>query len=578
MNAVTVPRVMHWWWDGCPPPPEYLEFRQRWVDLHPAWRLEIWNEQRWLTEFGSHPAAALYSGREQYSRYAHEWGWKTNIARYVLLEQYGGLWIDADLEPRKPVDPLIAQIEGEQAAGNALAAYEDTRHVNNAFLATPVGGAFISAVVDGLRRRVEAKRRRPSNVATGPHYLTDLHATQPGLVVLDRKLIYPMHWSELDQRDSEYPDAYTIHHWHRKTLENQQKPKSLVTGQLAQRGGAAPVAPQIRKRPQPTNRKRYGAVQRSGPSKGPSITSIPRAINPLKGLTPDNVMIALASFAVSVPRHQAIVELGVYKGKTTLMLAWGARQGKRAHVWGFDPWDLPGERFPWSELQNPTQQHRVEFTDPRTRHAAEYNVKSLGFTRDVTLARKFSVDAGQQWTGPKVGLLFIDGDHSYDAVRADLTAWAPHLAPGARIAFDDHAPTHPDVPRAVTDMVNAGILMPVTMYHDRLAVTRLEPRALEILANPPVATEAGPPHDPPVDDGGSELSSTPDPEPVAMQPEQPRDELAVRSGELDDAEPGTPLADLTITQLKVLCRARGIVLGARKDKRASILQALREGF
>jgi hypothetical protein len=549
--------------------------------------LEIWNEARWLAEYGQHPAAALYTGRERYSRYAHEWGWKTNIARYVLLQQYGGLWIDADLEPLRPVDPLIAQIEGDDAAGNALAAYEDTRHVNNAFLATPAGGAFISAVVDGLQRRVEAKRRRPSNVATGPHYLTDLHAARSDLVVLPRELIYPMHWSELDQRGSEYPDAYTVHHWHRKTLENQQKRAAVTPTPTTQKGGAAPVAP-IRRRAQPVNRQRYGAVQRSGPRKSPQLTSIPRAINPLPGLTPDNIMITLADLAAQVPRHRAIVELGVFKAKTTIMMAWGARQGKRAHVWAFDPWDLPGDRFPWSELQNPTQQHRKEFTDPRTRQAAAYNVKSLGFSKDITLSRDFSVHAAGRWSGPKIGLLFIDGDHSYDAVRADLAAWAPHMAPGARIAFDDHASTHPEVVQAVTDMVNAGILTVPAIYHDRLAVVRLEPNALNILANPPttvevhrtetepVTTEVKPPYDPPKDAGGSELTPTPEVEPATT--EATVNNLVVGTDELLDITPGTLIDDLTIAQLKALCRARGIVLGARKDKRAEILAALRQGF
>ena len=39
-----------------------------------------------------------------------------------------------------------------------------------------------------------------------------------------------------------------------------------------------------------------------------------------------------------------------------------------------------------------------------------------------------------------VHLVFVDGDHSYQGVRADIDAWAPKLAPGGIIAFHDFAP------------------------------------------------------------------------------------------------------------------------------------------
>jgi len=40
------------------------------------------------------------------------------------------------------------------------------------------------------------------------------------------------------------------------------------------------------------------------------------------------------------------------------------------------------------------------------------------------------------WSKP-VGLLFLDGDHRYDAVRRDLDCWLEHLTPDAAVALDD---------------------------------------------------------------------------------------------------------------------------------------------
>ena len=287
-------------------------------------------------------------------------------------------------------------------------------------------------------------------------------------------------------------------------------------------------------------------------------------IRKIPGLTPESVALALADMAAQVPPDRAIVELGTYQGRTALFMAWGARQGRGAHVYAIDPWDLPGKRGPYN--QNPEGgrgKHRKAFTDPGTYNWARYNVRANGYANQVSLIRDFSVKAAEKWSAGPVGLLFVDGDHRYDAVRADVSAWAAHLAPDAVIAFDDYAATHPEVIRAVDDMVNEGILEPVEVYHDRLAVTRLASGGLEPLT---AITSEGVEPEP----------ETSDPDPVATQP-LPSEEVTVRAGELEGVAEGTPVEDLNVNQLRALAKARGIKLGARKDKRAEIVAALRAG-
>ena len=58
------------------------------------------------------------------------------------------------------------------------------------------------------------------------------------------------------------------------------------------------------------------------------------------------------------------------------------------------------------------------------------------------------------WTR-RVRLLWIDGDHSYEGVRRDLTAWQPFLLPECQIVFDDLI--NPDIgPRRLIDELIAG--------------------------------------------------------------------------------------------------------------------------
>lgn len=319
----------------------------------------------------------------------------------------------------------------------------------------------------------------------------------------------------------------------------------------------------------------------------------PSTFKQVKGVTPVGVEIALADFAAAVPADQEIVELGTYHGKTALVMAWGARQGHGAHVTAIDPWDLPGNVY------------GDEMGDlGSARKWAGYWVRSLGYSNDVRLIRAFSHEAAESWSVPeidtvkRVGLLFVDGDHTAEGARRDIEAWAPHLAPGATIAIDDYVnPNYPGVAEAIDALVQEGVLTHVQVFHDRLGVTRLSVREEWAITGPaaePIGaiTSEGVSFSP----GGQLVTGDldrealeaewrgVDPEGVAAleasaaaMDSDTDVSTRVQPGELGDVEAGTPIADLTIPHLKELARYRGIVLGARKDKRSEIIQALKDG-
>lgn len=153
----------------------------------------------------------------------------------------------------------------------------------------------------------------------------------------------------------------------------------------------------------------------------------------LSGLIPAEVGERLAGLASEVPSRRAIVEIGSYRGKSACYLAAGAQAGAGAHVWAVDPWDTPGNVDGFGN-----EVRRLKFADPATRAIFDQQVASMGLAPHVTALQGFSVDVAGAWDGPTVGLLFIDGNHSVKAVRADFQAWRRHLVPGAVVAFDDY--------------------------------------------------------------------------------------------------------------------------------------------
>lgn len=63
-----------------------------------------------------------------------------------------------------------------------------------------------------------------------------------------------------------------------------------------------------------------------------------------------------------------------------------------------------------------------------------------------------SAAAGRAYAGPKVDLIFIDGDHTHAGCKADIDAWLPHMAAGSIVAFHDSgAPQCEGVNRAIDE-------------------------------------------------------------------------------------------------------------------------------
>lgn len=159
----------------------------------------------------------------------------------------------------------------------------------------------------------------------------------------------------------------------------------------------------------------------------------------LAGLIAEDVGRALHDLAAQVDPDHAIVELGSFKGKSTCYLAAGAKAGRGARVWAVDAWDLPG---------NVTG--RFGFADPATRAEFDRQIRAARVASRVTPLQGFTTDVAARWDGPKVGLLFIDGDHAEASVVADYEAWRPHLADDAVVVFDDYrSPRNPGVAAAI---------------------------------------------------------------------------------------------------------------------------------
>lgn len=192
----------------------------------------------------------------------------------------------------------------------------------------------------------------------------------------------------------------------------------------------------------------------------------------LDGLISAEVGELLHNQAAVVPASNAIVELGSYKGKSTAYLARGAKIGHGAPVFAVDAWSEEVSAWRNRVLERlPSATYR-EFLD---------QINRAGVKDQVTPLRSMTTLAAEMWAdmegGQSVGLLYIDGDHHFEAVMADYRAWRPHLAEDALIIFDDYdTMTNPGVLAAVSALAESGEIVNVEKHAERLALANPGPK------------------------------------------------------------------------------------------------------
>jgi hypothetical protein len=108
-----------------------------------------------------------------------------------------------------------------------------------------------------------------------------------------------------------------------------------------------------------------------------------------------------------------IVEVGAYKGKSTIALASGSKLGGR---------------------------EKVESIDPHgggTLEVFQTNIARSGLSEQVVTVVAVSLTAREKFGG-LIRLIFIDGLHDYASVKSDIELWKDRVIDGGILAFHDY--------------------------------------------------------------------------------------------------------------------------------------------
>ena len=141
-------------------------------------------------------------------------------------------------------------------------------------------------------------------------------------------------------------------------------------------------------------------------------TRVKPLIADIPGWLTDEEGEALYELARSCRGDGVIVEIGSWKGKSTVCLGLGSQAGRSVPIYAIDP------------------HADYRFGDFKT------NVERAGITDLVHPIASLSQAAAAAFDQP-IELLFVDGSHEYDLVLEDFEQWVPKVVDGGWVAFHD---------------------------------------------------------------------------------------------------------------------------------------------
>ena len=134
---------------------------------------------------------------------------------------------------------------------------------------------------------------------------------------------------------------------------------------------------------------------------------------------------------------ECIVEIGSYCGGSTVVIGReAARRNPRVKLYAIEPFTFHEARY------------QYDYESLFDRNVAEWGLA------DVIVKVKMSSDQATYEWKEQIDFLYVDGDHSYDAVVRDIQNFVQFVCPGGLFAFHDYKPVGKEgVKKAIDEFV-----------------------------------------------------------------------------------------------------------------------------
>jgi predicted O-methyltransferase YrrM len=140
----------------------------------------------------------------------------------------------------------------------------------------------------------------------------------------------------------------------------------------------------------------------------------------------------LYDLARGLPEERpVVVEIGSWLGKSSLVLGRALAHKRGGELHCIDPFNAAGDDESRHKYGKRRDRLQGTLLDEFRANMREARVLDL-----IRIWQGYSNDFVSEFTHP-VDMVFIDGNHAYDAVLRDFRDWSPLVKPGGVLAFHD---------------------------------------------------------------------------------------------------------------------------------------------
>jgi len=188
-----IPRLIHRVWLGPDPMPEEFEhYGETWRTYHPEWEMRLWTDTNL-------PELRFPEALERCRNH----GERSDVLRNEVLLRYGGLYVDTDVECKRPIEPLIGDAP-------AFAGWVRPGRIGSAVMGAVPGHPAVERLLTEMQRRVGSGNQIDATVAL----TTDVFSAARDVTIFDSDAFYPYHPRHNPAvPGDDFPNSYAVHHW-----------------------------------------------------------------------------------------------------------------------------------------------------------------------------------------------------------------------------------------------------------------------------------------------------------------------------------------------------------------------------
>lgn len=201
-----IPKIIHYCWFGGNPLPDLaLKCIESWKKFCPDYEIIEWNESNFDLELNDY-------AREAYQ--AKRWAFVSDVARLYALVNYGGIYMDTDVEVIRPLDDLLLY--------EAVSGFESETRIPTGLMACGKDNKMFREFLDDYIDKHFIRSDGTLDLTTNVQRITDIclkYGLKPnntkqcvnGLTLLPRDYLCPKDYETGETQLTS--NTYTIHHF-----------------------------------------------------------------------------------------------------------------------------------------------------------------------------------------------------------------------------------------------------------------------------------------------------------------------------------------------------------------------------